>query len=63
MSVIIATQEVEIRKIVVPGQPEQKVYKTSSQPIRIWVWWHLCTKRKYHDLGWPRHKSKTLFRK
>jgi hypothetical protein len=32
--VILATQEVEIGRIIVRGQPGQKVHKTSSQPIK-----------------------------
>jgi hypothetical protein len=32
MPVILATQEVEIEKIMVQDQPGQKVYNTPSQP-------------------------------
>jgi hypothetical protein len=31
---ILATQEVEIRRLVVQGQPEQIVSETPSQPIK-----------------------------
>jgi hypothetical protein len=37
-SIIPATQEVEIRKIMVQGQPGKNVSKTPSQPAN-WVWW------------------------
>jgi hypothetical protein len=40
MSVILATQEVEIRRIVVPGQPRQKVLET---PVSTNVWARWCT--------------------
>jgi hypothetical protein len=31
--IILSTREAEIRRIMVQGQPRQKVYKTSSQPM------------------------------
>jgi hypothetical protein len=37
--VILATWEAKIERIVVPGQPRQKVCKTPSQQKEIWVWW------------------------
>jgi hypothetical protein len=39
-SVIPATQEVEIQRIVVPGQARQKVNKTPSRAISQ-AWWHI----------------------
>jgi hypothetical protein len=39
-SVIPATWETEIRRFTVPGQPRQKVSKTSPQPINQ-AWWHI----------------------
>jgi hypothetical protein len=36
--VILATQEVKIRRFEGPGQPRQKVSKTSSYPIDL-MWW------------------------
>jgi hypothetical protein len=41
MSVISATQEVEIRMITVRDYYGQKVHTAPSQPIKYWVWW--CT--------------------
>jgi hypothetical protein len=38
MSVISATQEAEIGKLVFQGQPGQKVSKTVSQPTNQ-AWW------------------------
>jgi hypothetical protein len=34
MLVILATQKVEIGRILVQGQPRQKVLETTSQPIK-----------------------------
>jgi hypothetical protein len=39
LAVISATWELELRRIVVQGQPGQKNSKTLSQPT-ILVWWH-----------------------
>jgi hypothetical protein len=40
MPVIPATQEVEFWRVMVQGQPMQKVNKISSQQ-KNWTWWHL----------------------
>jgi hypothetical protein len=39
--VIPATQEVEIGRIALRGQPRQKVKETSSEQISQ-VWWYTC---------------------
>jgi hypothetical protein len=39
--VILAPQEAEMGKIIVQGQPRQKVWETPSQPIKSWPWWHM----------------------
>jgi hypothetical protein len=39
--VILATWEAEIRRIMVRGQPRQKVGKTPSQPIKSWEQGHM----------------------
>jgi hypothetical protein len=38
--VILATREAEIRRIMVWGQPGQKVHKTPIS-INSWAWWHV----------------------
>jgi hypothetical protein len=38
-AIILTTKEVEIRRMVIPGQPRQKVCETPSQPTKIWVLW------------------------
>jgi hypothetical protein len=40
ISLSLATWEAEIRRIMVQGQPRQKVSKTPSQPIS-WAKWHM----------------------
>jgi hypothetical protein len=39
MLIILATWEAEIGRIMVQGQPGQKVSKTPFQPIKNWAWW------------------------
>jgi hypothetical protein len=40
MPVIPATQQAEMERITVWGQPGQKVSKIPSQPIKSWMQWH-----------------------
>jgi hypothetical protein len=40
LHVIVATQEVEIGRTEVLGQPRQKVSKTPISTHKSWVWWH-----------------------
>jgi hypothetical protein len=67
--VILATQEVEIRRITVPGQPRQKVRKTPMSTNKTGVLVHACNpsydegiSKRIVVQGWP-GKSKTLFEK
>jgi hypothetical protein len=64
MPIILATQELEIRSIMVPGQPRPKVCKTPSQQ------WHMpvipatvesINRRTVSRLAWA--QSDTLFQK
>jgi hypothetical protein len=42
MPIILATWEVEIRRITVPGQHGQnKVHETSISTEKCWAWWHM----------------------
>jgi hypothetical protein len=64
MSVIPATWEVEIRRIVICGQPRQKVSGTPSQQISQ-AEWHvpvIPTIRKT-EVGGPDKSMKTLSEK
>jgi hypothetical protein len=45
-SEIVASQEVEIRRITVQGQPRQKVCKTSFRPGRLYLSSQLSEKHK-----------------
>jgi hypothetical protein len=59
--VIPTTQEVEIVKLAVQGQPEQKVCKTAFQPINSWVvCWHKpvisTIGDHYPDWPWQKHE-------
>jgi hypothetical protein len=38
--VILVTWEVEIRRVTVPDQPEQKVHETPTISTEKVVWWH-----------------------
>jgi hypothetical protein len=41
MSVILATQEAQIGRTMVQGQPAQKISGTpSQQQQKSWAWWH-----------------------
>jgi hypothetical protein len=42
VTVILATQEAEIRRIKIQGQLGQKVSEISSQSIKNWSWWYAC---------------------
>jgi hypothetical protein len=37
---VLATQEAEIRRIIVQDQPEQKVSDTSISTKKSLMWWH-----------------------
>jgi hypothetical protein len=39
-SIILATQEAEVGKIMVQGQSGQKVHETSPISTNDWVWWY-----------------------
>jgi hypothetical protein len=41
MPIILAAQEVKTGRSTIQGQPQQKVSKSPSQPMRSWAWW--CT--------------------
>jgi hypothetical protein len=68
--VISVTWEVEIGRIMVWGQPRQKVHKIPSQPIKNWFG-GMCLssqihgKHKYVDLspGWPQEHNMILIQK
>jgi hypothetical protein len=68
MLVIPAARQVEMGRIVVEGQPEQKVGKAPSQSIS-WVWWHVpvvpvtreATGRRTEGENWPREKNLRLY--
>jgi hypothetical protein len=60
---IPATWEVEIRKILVGNQPQEKASKTLSQPIKAWygsghLSSQMCERHKSEDHGkaWPGQK-------
>jgi hypothetical protein len=38
--VILATWDVEKKRIRVQGQPEQNIYETTPY-LPIWAWWHV----------------------
>jgi hypothetical protein len=38
-SIFLPTQEAEIKRIMVGGQPGQKVHEILSQPIKRGAWW------------------------
>jgi hypothetical protein len=57
--IILASWEAEIGRIMVQGQPEQKVCQTSSQPVATHICHPSCArKHKWEDYsaGQPRHK-------
>jgi hypothetical protein len=59
---ILATWETEIGRIVVPGQPGEKVQETPSQPMARCgsecLLFQLCLNWKDHDQDWPGHKAR-----
>jgi hypothetical protein len=70
MPVILATWEAKIRRIIVQGQPRQKVHKTSSQPIKagrgdmhLSSQLHETCKQGSCGPGWPGHKREILYGK
>jgi hypothetical protein len=62
--VILASQEAEIRRIAVRGQPRQKVSKTTFQLIK-WAhgMWTESVNKETLGPSSPGHKCKTLFGK
>jgi hypothetical protein len=65
-TVILATQEAEMGRIAVPGQPRQKVLKTSSQRISgAWRCLPVIPGRQEAEMGGSRyrHKNETLIEK
>jgi hypothetical protein len=55
ISVIPATQEVEIGRISVQGQAGQKVIASPSQPIKLGEMVHASTEL-HRGFGWPGQK-------
>jgi glucuronate isomerase len=62
MLIIPATQDAEIRKMMVPAQPGQKVGDTSPQQQKNWVWWCTCHPSYTGSplSGWMEQKLETL---